>query len=262
MFWVEWNNWNLKWTTLLAEMPGRSNSLCYWQQMHSASDCQVVRGIDTRKQILKTSGRFFNCLAKGHVVNKCQSSPQCQKCQRKHHPGICNQTPIDSRNLRSLARTTTEATNVSVLTLNPKALPFIFKSSTNASLSMTARSFLLQTARAHTYNPQIPGTLVELRMLLDGESQWSYIKDRAAKVLKLETVGEQQHSIASFGCTRCCPKVCPTVSVGVMLKGYPDLMMSMYVVPKICEPLVSQPIDVCISQSAQLAGLKLADWTD
>ena len=33
-------------------------------------------------------------------------------------------------------------------------------------------------------------------------------------------------------------------------------------VPMICEPLVSQPIDVCISQSSQLAGLDLADWAD
>ena len=39
-------------------------------------------------------------------------------------------------------------------------------------------------------------------------------------------------------------------------------MMSLFVVPFICEPLVSQPIDVCISQGSQLAGLELADWAD
>ena len=51
-------------------------------------------------------------------------------------------------------------------------------------------------------------------------------------------------------------------SVGVMLKGYPYLMMSLFVVAMICEPLVSQPIDVCISESSQLARLDLADWAD
>ena len=50
-------------------------------------------------------------------------------------------------------------------------------------------------------------------MLLDGGSQRSYIKDRAAKVLKLETDREQQLSVASFGSTRGGPKVCPIVIV-------------------------------------------------
>ena len=46
------------------------------------------------------------------------------------------------------------------------------------------------------------------------------------------------------------------------MKGYPDLMMSLVVVPMICEPLVSQPINECITQSFQIAGLELADWAD
>lgn len=38
------------------------------------------------------------------------------------------------------------------------------------------------------------------------------------------------------------------------------MTMSLFVVLMVCEPLVSQPIDVCISQNPQLAGLELADW--
>ena len=132
--------------TLLTGTQGKSNLCCYCQQVHPASECQVVRGIDTRKQILKANGRCFNCLARGHIGKKCRSSPQCQTCRRRHHPSICDQTTVDTRNPLSLDQATTEATNVSVSTLNPKAPPFIWKSSTSTSLSMTARSVLLQTA--------------------------------------------------------------------------------------------------------------------
>ena len=72
--------------------------------------------------------------------------------------------------------------------------------------------------------------------------------ERAAKVLKLETDGEQRLLIAAFSSTRGGPKLCPIVRVGVVLKGYPDLMMSLFVVPMICEPLLSQP-NRCTHQS-------------
>ena len=57
-------------TTLLAETQRKSNSSCYCQQVQSTSECQVVKGIDTSKQILKASGRCFNCLAKGRIGKK------------------------------------------------------------------------------------------------------------------------------------------------------------------------------------------------
>ena len=126
----------------------------------------MVKGIDIRKQILKASGRCFNCLAKEYIGKKCHSFPQCQTCRGRHHPSICDQSLVDTRNPLSLAQTTTEATNVSVSTLNSKVPPFIWKSGTNTSLSMTARSVLLQTTRAHTYTC----TTVELRVFV-----WSCI---------------------------------------------------------------------------------------
>ena len=74
---------------------------------------------------------------------------------------------------------------------------------------MTARLVLLQTVRAHTYNPRSPDIRVELRMLLDGGSQRFYMTEQAAEALKLETDGEQQLSIAAFGSTRGDPRYVP-----------------------------------------------------
>lgn len=108
----------------------------------------------------------------------------------------------------------------------------------------------------------MPDTCVELRMLLDGSSQRSYVTERAVKALNLQPSSEQQLSIAAFGSARCGPKVCPIVNIGIALKGYPSITVSLFVVPMICEPLVGQPIGTCVSQSPQFSGLELADWAD
>ena len=57
-------------------------------------------------------------------------------------------------------------------------------------------------------------------------------------------------------------KVCPIVDVRMCLKGYPPMPLSLYIVPTICEPLVSQPITACVQQSKAFTGLDLADHSD
>ena len=39
-------------------------------------------------------------------------------------------------------------------------------------------------------------------------------------------------------------------------------MMPLFAVPMYCEPLVSQLINACITQSSQLAWLELTDWAN
>jgi len=50
--------------------------------------------------------------------------------------------------------------------------------------------------------------------------------------------------------------------VGILLKGYPSITVSLFVVPMICEPPIGQPVDVCITQNPYLTSLELADWAD
>ena len=248
-------------TTLLSgtrESNRESMACCYCQQSHASVDCHVVTNLDARRQILKTSGRCFNCLVRGHIGRRCRSPPQCQTCKRKHHPSICDRTVVtDLKSPPSAA----ESTNVSISTLNPEAPPYV-SNPTSALCSASTKSVLLQTARALSYNPRKPDSRVELRILLDGGSQRSYLTERARRVLKLAPEGEQRLSIAAFGSARGGPKVCPIVNVGMLLKGYPSMTVSLFVVPMICEPLIGQPIDVCISQNPHLADLELADWAD
>ena len=54
-------------------------------------------------------------------------------------------------------------------------------------------------------------------------------------------------------------KVCMIVNVGMCLRGYPPMSLSLYVVPTICDPLVSQPIATCIERISSFKGLEFAD---
>lgn len=108
-----------------------------------------------------------------------------------------------------------------------------------------------------TYNLQIP----DMQILLDGGSQQSYMMERARRVLKIDSEGEQQLSISAFGSARGSPKACPIVNheCGNIIEGIPqhDCASINFVVPMICEPLISQPIDVCINQNPHLTGIGL-----
>lgn len=124
------------------------------------------------------------------------------------------------------------------------------------------KAVLLQTVRASIYNPAQLYRSIEVRVLFDSGSQKSYISERAKGQLALQLTGEQHLCIATFGSTREGPKVCQTVTIGMVGKGYPHMQLSLYVVPMICEPLVSQPIAACAKENQHLASLELADYSE
>ena len=120
-----------------------------------------------------------------------------------------------------------EPTSVSMSTLNPEAPSYVLNPTTNALCSTKVKSVLLQTARALIYNPQAPGSRMELRILLDVGSQRSYMTERARRMLNIAPDGEQQLSVAAFGSARGTPKVCPIVNAGILLKRYPSITDSL-----------------------------------
>ena len=234
--------------TLLSETrePLEKLRCCYCQQSHDSGECDTVKDVGARLQSLKTSGRCFNCLMKGHLVRTCRARSQCQLCKQRHHPSICDKQGTFTRK----SPTQAENTTVTVSTLNPDTIPYV---------PTSGKAVLLQTAQAVIYNPRNLKRCVKLRMLLDGGSQRSYMTERAVKKLNLTPDGEHQLSIAAFGTTRGSPQVCSIVSVGVTVKKYPNVMLSCFVVPLICEPLISQPVSLCTRQYPHFADLELAD---
>jgi hypothetical protein len=124
------------------------------------------------------------------------------------------------------------------------------------------KSVLLQTARACIFNAAALHRSTEVRLLLDSGSQKSYLSERAMKLLELKPVGEQQLGIATFGSSQEHHQAYPVVEVGMRVKGFPPLCLSLYVVPMICKPIVSQPISACVAETQHLGPLELADYSD
>ena len=224
---------------------------CYCQQSHPSTSCTSVTNPADCKQSLKTSGRCFNCLRRSHVSQNCKSSSRCQKCNKKHHTSICNAGQEEAPTPFPLTKST----------LNPEASPFATVPTTTAFCSDDMQTVFLQTARAIIHHPSEPHVSLEVRLILDGGSQKSYISERARNLLKLEPIGEQSLSIVTFGSSKGNTKVCPIVNVGMCLRGYPSMSLFLHVIPTICEPLVGKPISMYVRQHPHLLGQELADFS-
>ena len=187
----------------------------------------------------------------GHISRECRSSARCQKCHKKHHTSICDSSFSQNQQENSPSSTGSGQ--------NPRMSSSQPTQPTSALVSHNQQVVFLQTACAVIHLPGVLNTCLRIRLVLDGGSQRSYLSKRARNALKLQPTRSQSLSIATFGSNRSNTKVCPVVEVGLQLRGYPSMMLSVYVVPTICEPLASQPVAACVKQYPHLRGLELAD---
>ena len=215
----------------------------------------MVTKVSDRKQWLRSSGRCYNCLHKGHLSHACRSASKCQRCKGRHHTSICEAQPPAGESEKK-PPTLAQPTEPSSIGLNPDAT--VYTPTTNALCSDQRKTVLLQTAHTVVCNPSNPRASVELRLLFDSGSQRSYITKRAMKMLAMKPTGEQPLSISTFASTSQQTKVCPRVNVKVHLRDYPPMLLSLYAIHTICEHLASQPIDVCVTQTKQFTSLDLS----
>ena len=248
-------------TTLLT---GTHSSICccYCQGTHPSVDCPKVTEASSRRQILRSSGRCFNCVRRGHLARECKSPNRCRKCKKKHHSSVCealfpNQPPSSGSQPSS-----TQSTDIATSSLNPEALPYDGTPTASNVCSDNRRTVLLQTAHAHVCNPLDPSHTREVRILLDNGNQRSYVTTKVVQQLALEPSGEHELAIAAFGSRREKPKVCAVVNLGLVTRGFSQVQLSLFVVPMICEPLAGQPTAACVDAYPHLANLDLADYSD
>ena len=222
---------------------------CYCLQSHPSTSCTSVTSPADRKQILKTNGQCFNCLRRKHVSRDCKSISRCQKCKRKHHTSICD---------ANLSRPSSSSHSVQSGLASDS--PLVQATQPTSTLcSHNQQVVLLQTAKAVVHQPHDPHASLGVRLILDGGSQRSYITERTQRLLNLKASKEQSLSIATFGSNEGSTRVCPVVDISLCLRGYPSMLLSVYVVPTICEPLVRQSVSACANQFPHLLGLELAD---
>ena len=246
-------------------------SCCYCHQGHSATNCRVVTQVEARRKILRNTSRCFSCLRKGHIGRDCRSRSKCGRCNGRHHISICE---------RAGQRELTQPPPTSVPTTPPPQHdqsrsnqmsqlrgtgPNLDSAATNvtpttASLYVDAdKTVLLQTAQASIFNPQRSQASLQVRVVLDTGSQRSYITDRAKDALSLTPENVQCLSIVTFGSRKEGSQNCEVVRVGMKTRGGSDIVLVLFAVPLICEPLASQRISRCAERYYHLSQLNLAD---
>ena len=77
--------------------------------------------------------------------------------------------------------------------------------------------------------------------------------------LGLQRVKRQHLSISTFKAFRGDPRHCEVVRIGVATRSGQDVVVELLIVPHICEPLSTQPVDLCSKIFPHLAPLTLAD---
>ena len=80
--------------------------------------------------------------------------------------------------------------------------------------------------------------------------------------MKLPAASTERIRIQTFGSTERCDKLCGVVHLEVRVEEGRTLNIAALVVPVICSPLTSQPINASSECYEHLAGLKLADSSD
>lgn len=243
---------------------------CYCSQLHYPNDCDTIASIDARKQSLRRSGRCFSCLRRGHLSAQCRSASRCRNCRGRHHTSICEnrtrdpsrQQPQSSTASVGSSATTTPVTSPNPMTthstLNPTATSFTPPTSTSFCASSN-KVVLLQTAVAEISDPRDPCRVLNARIVMDCGSQKSYLTQRVKQILSLPLTSTQQLSIAAFGSSKGEPLSCGLVRLAVRTKSGVKQELDVFVVPHICDPLTTQPVDSCSKMYSHLADLDFAD---
>ena len=238
---------------------------CYCQQSHFSHACTNVESIDERKRILRSAGRCFMCLRRGHLARQCNSKSRCYSCGGRHHGSICSGQKAASSDTRPKETRRNLPTMINLSTgMNPTAVPF--KSSTSiepptstALWTGGSQAILLQTARANVFNPVAPERSCQVRIVFDSGSQRSYVREKIAQRLSLITEAERPLTIMTFGSTREQRHICRLVRLGLTTRDGTLKHLRLFTVPMICEPIACQPISICCSDFGHLARIDLAD---
>ena len=168
----------------------------YYKQPHASNSCETVSNVQARRDILKKAGRCYVCLRKDHLSRECKSNVKCFTCGGRHHVSICERNPPKTENK-------TEQRD--------KTRPEDQSRPDHSQVTMFISSvtpILLQTAQAIIYKTGSAEQGVKARIILDSESQRSYIPNRLKDELSLPVECQETMLIRHLGHkTRNCRRV-------------------------------------------------------
>ena len=124
----------------------------------------------------------------------------------------------------------------------------------------TRTSILLQTAKVNIYKPGMQENRINVRLILDSGSQRSFVTTRVKNQLNLDAEGTENLMIKTFGGKAEELQTCEFLHFNIETEStYPDLSLTAFVVPTICQPLKHQTTQAAQEIYHHLEGLNLAD---
>ncbi|GBM50662.1 hypothetical protein AVEN_203990-1 [Araneus ventricosus] len=156
------------------------SKLCLFcnEASHSSINCAYGRSlpIEKRKSILIKKGSCFRCIKPGHVSSLCRARLKCTKCGKRHLDIMCYDENKRSDNEKPESKEVTKNTTLA-----------------NNSCS---REVYLQTLIAYIKENNLKHFI---RVIIDMDSQLSYISKFTARKMKLKGLGEECVNHGLFG---------------------------------------------------------------
>ncbi|KAH7980968.1 hypothetical protein HPB49_020565 [Dermacentor silvarum] len=211
---------------------------------HQPANCVAPVSIDKKKEVMSRERRCYKCAKKKHRAAECRTARwlKCAKCSGRHATGVCELNQRLTRPPSFEDAAPAETTVQSSLQVGP---------------TRGVTRVLLQTARAYAEG-QHKSALV--RMLLDGGSQRTFIRQEVSRRLNLRVTGEEKLAIYAFGSEKPSEqRRCHRVECWLRnWRNNARIRIEALEVPAICGDLL-QPPDDCTARIAHEQGLQLAD---
>ena len=174
-------------STFLAPNGGDYESRCaFCMGLHKHVDCRKIVRVAERKQIAKRFGRCFVCLGRGHKAVCCDSKEKCY-CGGHHHLALCESKFRESREEN-------RAPENARVSGSQKPEP-------DSTLHVNSRArVVLQSAQAIASTSSVTKAQgLRIRVIFESGSQRSYITDKVANLLQLNSIGSEMMETGTFG---------------------------------------------------------------
>ncbi|KAJ8978639.1 hypothetical protein NQ317_003289 [Molorchus minor] len=209
--------------------------------------------IEQKRDILKRNSRCYKCTKPNHTARECRTTHLiCEHCKGRHSTVMCdpdykkrlNKNKKDVKNSNDDQESAATSTDTSSLITN---------GCLNDVLLQTACAYISTTNKSNKDDTFI-------RIVLDGGSQLTFIKESVSKQLKLNVVGKNTISIIPFGSSQKGPSQrCNKVELYLIsqyTKKY--VKLDAVEVPEICfDALSTPPMNIRKLQNYQLADARL-----